>query len=279
MPTFDTPTPLKAQIINAAGEISVVATDTQTTTVEVSATSDRDRQAAQETVVDLHDGRLRIEVPRNPGWTHTPEIEVRVTLPAQSSVEVQAASCDTALTGHYDGVRVRSASGDVRIDTVAGPLVVETASGDVGVDEAHATVQINTASGDIRLDTALGEDQVEIGSASGDTEIGSVRGPLTVNVAASDVRVREAAGDVNVSSASGDVTLDHVRAGRVGVSTASGDVRVGIAAGVATWLDLHTLSGDVGTDQVDDDGPAAGEATLELRANTVSGDIRLHRVR
>jgi DUF4097 and DUF4098 domain-containing protein YvlB len=279
MPTFDTPNPLDALIINAAGDISVTTTDTHTTTVEVAAGSDRDQDAAEQTVVEVHDGRLRIEVPRHPGWTHTPEIEIRVTLPAESSVEVQAASCDTTLTGNYDAVRVRSASGDVRVDTVAGPLTIETASGDVSVDEARAAVQVNTASGDIRLDSALGENRVEISTASGDTEIGSVRGPLTVNGASSDIRVREAAGDVTVSSASGDVTLDHVGAGKVGVSSASGDVRVGIAAGVATWLDLHTLTGDVGTDQVDDNGPTAGEATLELRANTVSGDIRLHRVR
>jgi DUF4097 and DUF4098 domain-containing protein YvlB len=278
MPTFDTPTPLDAHIINAAGEIVVTATDTQTTTVEVSAGSDRDRSAAEQTVVDVQDGRLRIEVPHNSGWAHTPEIEIRVSLPSQSSVEVQTASADTTLTGSYDAVRVRTASGDVRVETVAGRLVVETASGDVSVDEAHASVQVNTASGDVRLDSALGTDPVEVSTASGDAEIGSVHGPLTVNVASSDIRVREAASDVSVSSASGDVTLDHVQVGKVGVSTASGDVRIGIAAGVATWLDLHTLSGDIGTDQADDNGPAAGEATLELRANTVSGDIRLHRV-
>lgn len=278
MPTFDTPQPLRALISNPAGDITVTATDTQTTTVEVSARSERDWQAVEETIVELRDGQLRIEVPRKSGWSHTPEIDIEVTLPARSSVEVRSASADTTLAGDYDAVRVRSASGDVRLDIVAGPLDIETASGDVTVDDASASVHIRTASGDVRLDSANGDDRVEISTASGDTEIGSVAGPLTVNGASSDIRVREAAGDVSVTSASGDVTLDSVNVGKVGVSSASGDVRIGIAGGVATWLDLHSLSGDVDTDLADDHGPAAGESTLELRANTVSGDIRLHRV-
>ncbi|HEY8788313.1 MAG TPA: DUF4097 family beta strand repeat-containing protein [Actinopolymorphaceae bacterium] len=278
MPTFDTPEPLDAHITNAAGDISVTATDTASTTVEVSAEAARDQEAAEQTIVEVRDGQLRIEVPRSHGWGQTPEIDVKVTIPAHSSVEIESASADTTLTGTYDTVRVRTASGDVRLDTATGPARIETASGDVSFDEAHGPVQINTASGDVRLGSALGDDPVEVSTASGDAEIGSVHGPLTVGVASSDIRVREAAGDVNVSSASGDVTLDHVHSGKVGVSSASGDVRVGIPTGVATWLDLHSLSGDIGTDQANDNGPVEGEATLELRANTVSGDIRLHRV-
>lgn len=278
MPTFDTPDPLDAKIINAAGDITVTATDIATTTVEVSAGSDRDRQDAEDTIVELQNGRLLVEVPHHEGWTHAPEIDIRVSIPAHSSIEIQSASADTTLSGTYDAVRVRTASGDVRVETAAGPARIETASGDVTLDEAHGPVQLNTASGDVRLGSALGDNPVEISAASGDAEIGSVHGRLTVNVASSDVRVREAAGDVSVSSASGDVTLDHVSSGKVGVSSASGDVRVGIARGVATWLDLHSLSGDIGTDQADDGGPTEGEATLELRANTVSGDIRLRRV-
>ncbi len=277
MPIFDTPDAISAHISNAAGEIALTATDTETTTVEVTAASERDQQAVAETLIDFQDGHLRIEVPRHHDWKRTPELDVRVTLPAHSAITVESASADVTCRGEYGDARLNTASGDVRLDVAHGPTHIETASGDIGVDESHGIVHISTASGDTRLGTA--HDEVEVSTASGDVELGTIHGSLSISGASGDISLGEGHHDVSANSASGDISLALVHAGKVGVSTASGDVSVGVVGGTATWLDLHSLSGDIDTDQADDNGPTDGEDKLELRVNTVSGDIRVHRVR
>jgi hypothetical protein len=65
--------------------------------------------------------------------------------------------------------------------------------------------------------------------------------------------------------------------GRISCQTASGDVRIGIADGVPAWLDVHSLTGSVRSALGESAPPAEGEDSVEVRANTVSGDIDLVR--
>jgi len=128
----------------------------------------------------------------------------------------------------------------------------------------------------VRLDAADGNSTVE--TASGDVGIGRVAGDLNVRAASGDVRVDDVGGDLIANAASGDVSIGRLHRGTATVQTASGDVELGVTEGVAIWLDLHSLSGEVTTEQQTDSGPADTDDRLELRVNTVSGDITVHRV-
>jgi len=276
MPTFDTPEPITARINSRTGNVTVTAQDISTTTVEISGDSDREGEPIR---VDFHNNTLRIEAPRVGGWGRSSDVNVAVVVPTHSSLQIDATSGEVNCRGSFDNVRINAASGNADVDTATGPARIEAASGNVSLDIAHSQVFLSAASGNVRLGEALGEHSVEVNSASGNIEIGTVNGPLSVGGASGDIRVTEARRDVTANSASGNVTLDLVHTGTVTAQSNSGDIRVRVAAGVPTWLDLHSLSGDIGTDQADDNGPAEGEEALELRANTVSGDIRIKRGR
>jgi len=274
MPSFDTPEPINARITSPSGDITVETADNVTTTT---VTLDGDDQIVADTRVEYRSGTLRVEAPRSNRWGRNGELDITVTLPDDSSVQVETASGDVSLHGTFNDVRVNSASGDVSLDDATGTVRIETASGDVEVRHAGGPTTITTASGDVSLENADGGDDVTVSTASGGADLGRISGDLRVRAASGDISVENAEGNVDANAASGDVSLDRVHRGRVGVQTANGDVSIDVTPGIPVWLDLHSLSGDVSTDQDHDGGPAEGEDTLELRVNTVSGDISVGR--
>ena len=81
-----------------------------------------------------------------------------------------------------------------------------------------------------------------------------------------------------MNTASGDQELGSVTAGKVTLKSASGDVRVGIRQGSNLWVDARSRSGDVRSElEVTEDPPADDAPVVELRANTMSGDITVAR--
>ncbi len=210
-------------------------------------------------------------------------------------------------------VRVNSQSADVTVSGTAGMMDIRTASGDVLADDARETVHIQTASGDVRLQSVGGD--LSCRSASGDLEVTSVAGSTALHTTSGDVRVQAPAGDVEVRTVSGDVDVADLVRGLARVTTVSGDVELGVHSGSLAAVNLSTISGDTrsdldisdrpagggdgmsperpdpGTDSGTDSGAgvvsgagadtgqvsAAPAPTLDIRARTTSGDIRLRR--
>lgn len=256
---FPTPEPITLSVRNPAGDIDVRAAETATTTVELWPGADARRSGEAVDRAQVHqsaDGRtVTVEIPDRHGRSAT--VTVRILLPTGSVVTLASASADIGVIGTVAEAKVRTASGDVRIEHITGEASMKTASGDVTIDRIDGDAVLNTASGDLNLGTVGGSCQAN--TASGDVRIG---------VAGSDCAARTASGDIEIGSAS---------AGRAQAHAVSGDVTVGVAAGVVTWLDVSTLSGDARS-LLDDipDAPADGP-TLELSVRTVSGDITVRR--
>ena len=104
------------------------------------------------------------------------------------------------------------------------------------------------------------------------------RGSLSVNSASGDVLIREVGSPVSINTASGDQTIGAVTNGSVGLKSASGDLKVGIREGSTLWVDARSRSGEVSSELPVTDLPPEGDAPhIELRANTMSGDITLVR--
>ena len=101
---------------------------------------------------------------------------------------------------------------------------------------------------------------------------------MTTKGASGDVEIRSIGGPGNVNTVSGDVRIGTADEA-IAVTTVSGDVRVAARPGLALWIDAQSVSGTMQSDlDVDNvSGPAAGEAPVELRIRTVSGDVRITR--
>ena len=133
-----------------------------------------------------------------------------------------------------------------------------------------------TRSADLLVRGAIGG--MNIATASGDVEADRVLGGVNVNTASGDVRIGSADDNVTVSTVSGDQEHGAVMRGNVSAHSVSGDVHIGVRRGSKVFLDCSTVSGDTSSElEVSPEAPATDGPLVEIRAKTVSGDIRIAR--
>ncbi len=266
--------PVRLRVQMGAGRLEVEAKETDQVTVDVRG-GESSRETVDQTVVEHRGDEVVVEVPRRAGFLRrSAEIEVVVTLPPQSRLDIRTESADVVTSGPLGDSQVKTGSGDLRLDHT-GELRVQSGSGDVTVGTANGTSTVTTGSGDVvaRLVGASGR----VSTGSGDIRVERAAGPLQVNSGSGDVSVDTAGDDVTANTASGDQHLGRVERGRVRLNSASGDIHVGVADGTAVWLDVNTISGSLDSALSGGEPPGEDEDSVELRVNTVSGDIALAR--
>ena len=177
-------------------------------------------------------------------------------------------------------VEVNTGSGDVRVENMrASEYALRSGSGDITLDcsvkEAIDRIFASTASGDIRVGSAWAK-EAEISAISGDVNLEGDYGALTCKSVSGDVDFEGTAVALNSKSVSGDVQLTLVQAvsGSICAEATSGDIQVNLpddCSGV--HLDAKSTAGDVLCELED----AGSSAPLQIRARTISGDIRISR--
>lgn len=251
--TFATPAPPRLRINLSAGHVELEAVETAETRVEL------DGPREDEALIELRGDELIVDVERKKlfGWGQG-EHRLRISAPLGAVVDVTTASADVQGRGRYGGLSAKTASGDVQFSEIAGDVDAKTASGDVQISDVAGDAEVSTASGDVQIASIGGETRVR--SASGDVQIGTLES------------------GASVQTASGAQALGSVARGSVSLQSASGDMKIGIRRGSRLWIDARSLAGsttselEVGDAPADEDGPL-----VELRAKTMSGDIRVVR--
>jgi DUF4097 and DUF4098 domain-containing protein YvlB len=269
---FETHQPVDLYVENGSGLVSVQADDTTATTVEITG------RHADEAIVRQDGNQISVLAPKmRAGFLGgDTKLDIRITVPSDSTLAVKTGSADVTATGSYDGGQVKSGSGDVSIEILDGPAVVETGSGDVRIDTADQELRIKSGSGDIRVQYAGGS--VSISTGSGDIEIGTNNAPAVIKTGSGDLNVIESRGDVAMTTGSGDFVIRSASRGRLSAKGASGDVHVGIPAGVPVWTDVSTVTGAIRSSLQGAGEPEPGADHVEVRAKVVSGDIVLTQV-
>jgi DUF4097 and DUF4098 domain-containing protein YvlB len=276
--TFQTPGPVRLDVRLGSGEIRLEASDTAETTVTLEPLRDSEASstAIEEARVEQRGDEILVDVRGPRRFLRGADVLVEIRCPEESSVRSKTGSADIEAHGRFGSVEVETGSGDVQFSEVSGDAEINAASGDVQISRVGGRGRINTASGDVQLASVAGE--AKINSASGDVQIREARNALEVNTASGDVLVREASSSVSANSASGDQTIGSVTEGKVDVKTASGDIKVGIREGSTLWIDARSRSGEVRSELPVSDLPPEGDAPhVELRANSMSGDITVVR--
>jgi hypothetical protein len=262
--TFEVSGPVKVDVQLPAGEVAVDASAEGSAEVELVAHDERSQQLVDDARVELRGNELVIDVSQRRrgldfgGFFGGHGITCRVRVAAGSSLRARTKSADVHVRGPLAEADIATASGDVALDDLSGNLTVKTASGDVTARDVAGRAAVNTASGDILLS--------------------AVRGPVTTNTASGDIQVHAADDNVSANTASGDVMIGAASKGDVAVNSASGDVEIGVRRGSMVHLDCSSVSGDT-TSELDPtgEGPYGSGPMLDLRARTVSGDIRIRR--
>lgn len=274
MPVFETPGSVSLQVRVPGGRVVVTAAEEPRVSVELIPRGRRGADAVEDLAItaDDHHGRhvIRIEQQDRFRWgpiqiTRGGDIEVRISCPPGSDLDLSGGSTDLRVEGDLGEVSVRTASGDVTLETVRKKLEVKSASGDLSVATIEADASLITVSGDLRVGRVDGS--LTARSVSGDANIGAIRGPLTL------------------STTSGDIELRSVEAGEVRIQSVSGDARIGVGRGTRVWIDAVSVSGKLDSElgladnepERDEAGLEGGGAVVPLHAKTVSGDVSIVR--
>jgi DUF4097 and DUF4098 domain-containing protein YvlB len=171
-------------------------------------------------------------------------------------------------------VRGDTAYGDIDAEGRLGDCSLKTSYGTLHLEEA-AAVTLHTTAGNITAGRVAGT--AEISCSSGDVRVGETNAPATIKASAGDIRVERAGDSVNARTAYGAIWVGHGRRGELDLTASYGDVEVGVAEGVAIFLELRSAHGRVRNelDRVED--PAEPVEFLRVHAVTGYGDIRVRR--
>jgi DUF4097 and DUF4098 domain-containing protein YvlB len=269
--TFTTPEPTTVYVEFGSGALVVEAADVAETKVEV--TGDR----AEEVVVEQRGHQIGVVAPKRTGFfSRGNGLRIAVSLPTDSELVTKLGSADINAIGRLGWVKLQSGSGDITLEEVSAEAAVKTGSGDIRVSSVSGAAELQTGSGDVEVDQVAGPTEVKTGS--GDITIGHAASPLALKSGSGSLTVRSAAGDTVLSTASGDVRVGTFPSGQLTAKNASGDIRVGIPAGVPVWTDVTSVTGRIRSNLESTGAPGEGQDYVELRANTVSGDVTLEQV-
>lgn len=240
--TFELPGEARLNVSVPAGAIDVETGPGREAFVRLTPLSDDEegRDAVERATVELHGDELVVKVrEKRFRFGSTREVRVEIRCPERSQARIQTASAVVRARGTLGDTQTHSASGEIELDRVEGRLLAHSASGDVRAESVREAT-VHTASGDI-----------ELGSSEGRIEL---------------------------HSASGDFTVRDAGAGPIRAQAASGDVRIGVRSGRSVSVDARSVSGDVSSDIPLDGAPDEGGGPLvEIRVNSVSGDVRIER--
>jgi hypothetical protein len=278
--TFQTPRPVLATIALAVGELRLVASERDTTTVEVRPSDPSNRedvQAAEKTRVDCSGDRLQVTAPRTRSWISRGaggSIDVAIELPAGSSVRATGAMVDFTCEGPLDDCWVKNGIGQVRVER-AEKLSIKSGAGDIEVGRVAGVAELATGSGDVRAAELAGSAVVK--NSNGDTWVGVAGASLRLSGANGGLAVGQANADVVAKAANGDVRVGEIAAGTVVLETAVGDVEVGIPDGMAAYLDVSASAGRIDNLLEIGTAPEKSAQRVEVRARTALGNIVIRR--
>jgi len=264
--TFEVQGPVELDVRLASGDIDVDPNTDGRVEIELIAHDEESQRLVDNARIELnphgHRPTILVDVPQKRGFSISifgrSGIECRIRCPHDSGLSVRTKSADISARGVLGGLNVQTASGDVDIDRVSGGVNVKSASSDFSAREVTGGVNIQTASGDIDLSVA--------------------HGPVNVTSVSGDISIGEAYDNVNANSVSGDQDHGAVMQGIVAAHSVSGDVTIAVRRGSKAFLDCTTVSGDTTSElELSSDAPASDGPLVEIRAKTVSGDIRITR--
>jgi DUF4097 and DUF4098 domain-containing protein YvlB len=265
---FDTPERVMLDLRLPEGSIELETVDGAATAIELDARGHEDEirellegarveareiPGGHEVIVDVED-RRRIGF----GFWRRVDVRLSVRAPHGAEARIDSASADARARGRLGALEATTASGDIEVDEVTGDAAIKSASANVEVRSVGGAAVVTTASGDV--------------------ELGRVDGHAVVKTASGDVTIRDAGATVTVTTASGDQRIEAVGEGAVTLQSASGDIEVGIRKGSNLWVDARAMSGETSSELELSDAPPEDDAPLvELRATSMSGDIRVVR--
>ena len=277
MHTFETPGPATVVVQTVSGRVNITAAEGERTTVELTPLNPAGEEAVARATVEQRGNNVVVHLPRHRGGLlrQGPAIDVTITCPTGTSLDVQTDSADLHATGTYAGAVVSTGSGDIEVEDVTGVAKLKSGSGTVRAARVDEALVVSTGSGDVAVDRSGRSATLTAGS--GDISVGELAGESTTKTGSGDIEVGVLEGTLLTKTGSGSLTVRRASSGTVRATGASGNISIGIEEGTTAWLDVSTVSGRVSQELTDTDAPGEDQQRVEIMAQTVSGNVRVHR--
>jgi len=293
---IDAEEPLTLNVVNEAGEVTVIGADVDTVQVKVVKTAYDTTQARADAEVktvkyDIEQNgntiTLKYEIPDSMNFNNNVNtVDFIVTVPQETSVDIDGNMGKVDVSGLQGQVVIDNDFGDVNVEKVDGALEVKTNSGRVDVKAVRAgtkNIDLYSGFGSTYLDQVSGAD-ITVQSNSGTIDVQEVRATKDMelssdfgnvkfdNGSAASLTVSTQSGSIDLSSVNisgeltikndfGDINLEQVKAKSYDTNTNSGSI---IIDGAQGSVKAHTGFGNITVKN-------AESATLDL--NTQSGSI------
>ncbi len=277
---FESTGPIRLRVELQTGDVTLAASDGPVTTVRLVPRGRGAEELAERFTVEARGDEVVVIAPKSRdgflglGLGSRGSVDVEVHLPVGSDADVKTGSGDLSASCLLGSVRATTGSGDLAFHEV-GAADLKTGTGDVSLTASAGELSVRTGSGDVSVGAVAGV--ADLVSGSGDISVRRAERRLKLKTGSGDVRVQASGGDVDLMTGTGDCELAGVSGGEVRARTGTGDVVIAVASGVAAYLDLNTVTGDVRIELDQTDDPGDAEATTRLSVQSGSGDIRVKR--
>ncbi|HET8987068.1 MAG TPA: DUF4097 family beta strand repeat-containing protein [Humibacillus sp.] len=275
---FETTGPISLKVEVQQGDVTLRVTEGPTTVVRLVPQGKGAAELAERYTVEARGDAVVVMAPKERGFAFSfgkrDSVDVEVDLPEGSTLDVRTGSGDVRGTGRFGDTQAATGSGDLTFDDL-GSAELKSGSGDLRARAVRGDLRAKTGSGDIELEATHGP--ADLVSGSGDVSLRRAEASVRAKTGSGDVSIGASVADVEVMTGTGDVQLSAVHGGRVQTKTGTGDIVIGVASGVAAYLDLNTVTGDVKIDLDETDGPGDSEAQTSLSVHSGSGDIKVRR--
>ena len=214
------PVPPRARLSLGNFQGTVTITSWNRSALRVEATHDDD------TRIDIDVSGAVVQV-RGRSRYGPPDVDYRLTVPAEMSLEISSHSGDVKIQGE---VQVQTNEGAITVDGGRGRISLQSVEGDVSLSNADGRINIGTVDG-----------QIAVRGAGGDLSLNAVDGAITLE----DID----ASSVDASSVDGAISFtgtlhDH---GRYRLSSHDGNVTV-VTPAVNAAVTVSTFDGDFESD-------------------------------
>ncbi len=229
-------------------------------------------------VVVTHPPTLRVEIQHGTGLVKIEErrppraalddVDIRVSVPAGTRLEVVTRDAVVAVAGLRAGLSVNTNTGDVTVENVTGPIQLQSSGGAFTVEDVTGVAMFRTTG------------SITVRNFTGDLTAETVSGAL--DLAGIQARRVEASSHAGAVTYRGTIAPD----GLYDFASIRGDVTLHIPTAVSATVTVGTVSGSFATDfPIDVDPPAGekftftlGDGGARISLITYSGAIALRRV-
>jgi hypothetical protein len=137
-------------------------------------------------------------------YTWLRQIEYRVTVPREFSVDLSTSGGPIAVGDLKGEVDARTSGGSLSFGRIDGPVRGSTSGGSISLEGSRGKAVLRTSGGGIRVEDVDGEVVAE--TSGGSVEVRRARGRVSAHTSGGEVMIRETSGAVDASTSGGNVS-------------------------------------------------------------------------